>query len=94
MAGAPARIFGLGHRKGALAPGLDADVVVFDPSATRGLDAANLHMRTDHSPYEGKVVTGWPALTVSRGRIVARDGQPADADPGWGRFIPRKASSS
>src|SRR5439155_8381185 len=62
-----ADIFGLRHRKGRLRPGLDADVVVFDPGATRRLDAAVLHMLTDHSPYEGKEVTGWPALVFSRG---------------------------
>jgi dihydropyrimidinase len=94
VAGAPARLFGLAHRKGSLDPGMDADVVVFDPSATRRLDAANLHMRTDHSPYEGMTVTGWAALTVSRGRVVAREGEPEDAEPGWGRFVPRKAASS
>jgi dihydropyrimidinase len=89
--GAPARLFGLDGVKGAIRPGLDADLVVFDPAATRRLDASNLHSRCDHSPYEGVDVTGWPALTLSRGRVVAIDGEPADAVPGWGRFVRRAA---
>jgi dihydropyrimidinase len=87
--GSPARLFGLAHRKGRLAEGLDADVVVFDPLASRRLDAGALHMRTDHSPYEGMEVRGWPAVTIARGRVVARGGEPADVEPGWGRFVPR-----
>ena len=87
--GAPARLFGLDGRKGAVRPGLDADLVVFDPGATRRLDQRNLHSRADHSPYEGLSVTGWPALTFSRGRVVAADGEPADPLPGWGRFVRR-----
>lgn len=87
--GAPARLFGLDRVKGAVRPGLDADLVVFDPAATRRLDAANLHSRCDHSPYAGRVVTGWPALTLSRGRVVAAQGEPVDAPPGWGRFVRR-----
>jgi dihydropyrimidinase len=90
VAGTPARLFGLDHRKGSLSAGLDADVVVFDPSARRRLDASTLHMATDHSPYEGVEVIGWPALTVSRGRVVARDGEPAGTEPGWGEFVLRK----
>ncbi len=90
---APARLFGLGDRKGSLAPGSDADVVVFDPSATRRLDAASLHSRSDHSPYEGMEVTGWAAWTFSRGRAVAKDGEPFDAEPGWGRFVSRRPVS-
>lgn len=86
---APARLFGLAGTKGAVAPGLDADLVVFDPGATRSLDAGALHSRSDHSPYEGRVVAGWPAVTISRGRVVARDGEPADVRPGWGRFVAR-----
>lgn len=89
VAGAPARLFGLDHVKGSVAPGLDADVVIFDPDAHRTLDAANLHMRTDHSPYQGLTVTGWPAAVFSRGRLVARNGEPADVERGWGRFVPR-----
>ncbi|HYM66441.1 MAG TPA: dihydropyrimidinase [Patescibacteria group bacterium] len=92
VAGAPARLFGLAGRKGALRPGSDADAVVFDPRATRRLDAKSLHSRSDHSPYAGMEVTGGPALTISRGRIVASSGEPADADPGWGRFVPRAPS--
>ena len=85
VAGTPARIFGLAHCKGALAPGLDADVVVFDPAARKRLDASSLHMATDHSPYQGTEVIGWPAMTIARGRIVAKDGDrprssPAGAD--------------
>lgn len=89
-AGAPARLFGLAHVKGSIAPGLDADIVVFDPDARKRLDAHRLHMRSDHSPYEGMEVIGWPAVTIARGRIVARDGEPADLAPGWGRFVPRR----
>ena len=89
VAGAPARLFGLSARKGALQVGLDADVVVFDPSLRRSLDARSLHSASDVSPYAGMHVTGWPVLTLSRGRTVARDGQPADAEPGWGRFAAR-----
>lgn len=87
VAGAPARLFGLAHRKGTLATGFDADVVVFDPAARRTLRAARLHSRSDHEPYEGFELTGWPALTISRGRVVARDGEPAGAEPGWGRYV-------
>lgn len=90
VASTPARLFGLGDRKGRLEPGLDADVVVWDPAATRRLDAASLHMRTDHSPYASTTVTGWPALTISRGTVVARDGEPAQIEAGRGRFLPRR----
>lgn len=90
VSGAPARLFGMAYAKGSLAPGMDADVVVFDPEAHRELRAASLHMRTDHSPYEGMSVTGWPAAVFSRGRLVSKDGEPADVRPGWGRFVPRR----
>ncbi len=90
VATAPARLFGLAHRKGSLRAGLDADVVVFDPEARRMLDAARLHSKSDHSPYEGTLVRGWPALTLARGRVVARDGEPVEAEPGWGRFVSRR----
>ena len=56
--------------------------------ASRRLDAARLHMRTDHSPYAGEEVRGWAAVTISRGRVVSRDGEPQVAEPGWGRFVP------
>ncbi len=87
--GAPARLFGLDGTKGAVRPGLDADLVVFDPAATRCLDAASLHSRCDHSPYAGRVVTGWPAVTISRGEVVATAGEPASPAPGRGRFVRR-----
>lgn len=87
--GAPARLFGLDQRKGAVRPGLDADLVVFDPGATRRLDTRSLHSRADHSPYEDLSAIGWPVLTLSRGQVVAANGEPADPLPGWGRFVPR-----
>jgi dihydropyrimidinase len=87
---APARTFGLFPRKGCLRPGADADVVVWDPDRPQSLAAADLHMRVDHSPYEGRVDRGWPALVLSRGRVVARDGG-FRGEPGWGRYVERGA---
>jgi dihydropyrimidinase len=88
---APAKLFGLHPRKGSLLPGADADVVVFDPRAERQLLPERLHMRADHSPYSDVVVRGWPRAVLSRGRLVARDGEPV-GEPGWGRFVARGAS--
>jgi dihydropyrimidinase len=87
---APARTFGLLPRKGSLRAGSDADVVVWDPERPQALDASMLHMRTDHSPYEGRVVRGWPELVLSRGRVVAREGR-FEGEPGWGRYVERDA---
>jgi dihydropyrimidinase len=85
---APAKTFGLFPRKGCLRARSDADVVVWDPERAQALDAVALHMRTDHSPYEGRVVRGWPELVLSRGRVVARDGR-FRGEPGWGRYMER-----
>lgn len=85
---APAKTFGLWPAKGSLAVGSDADVVVWDPAATRRLDADQLDMAVDHSPYAGRVSSGWPRLVLSRGAVVARDGRFVGT-PGWGRYLQR-----
>jgi dihydropyrimidinase len=83
-----ASIFGL-RTKGAVLPGYDADLVVWDPSVRRTLSAATQHCRADHSIYEGITVAGQARFTLVRGRIVARQGQPV-GDAGWGRLAERR----
>jgi dihydropyrimidinase len=83
----PAKIFGLAHRKGDLQPGLDADVVVFDPHEERILSAADLHSAAGYTPYEGLPVTGRVRTTISRGVPIYKDGVLHDA-PGHGQFVP------
>jgi len=68
-----AKLMGLYPRKGTIAVGSDADLVIFDPERTRTIDAAMLQSRADYSVYEGWEVTGWPVMTLSRGEVVFRD---------------------
>jgi dihydropyrimidinase len=71
----PARMFGLYPRKGTIAAGADADIVVYDPAATQTLGVATHHMNVDYSAYEGLQVTGKVDVTMSRGQIVVADGE-------------------
>ncbi len=82
----PARIFGLYPQKGTLAPGSDADVVVFDPTREFTIRAENQHSKAGYTLYEGRTVLGWPELSFQRGRAVLRDGEVV-AQPGQGRFL-------
>jgi dihydropyrimidinase len=88
----PARLFGLYPRKGTIAIGSDADLVVFDPARRRRLSARRDHSRVDYSLYEGREVTGAPDVVIARGRIVVDQGEPVEA-PGTGRFVPRERFS-
>ncbi len=88
---APARLFGL-TRKGHLAPGYDADLVIFDPERWITLEAGEtLHERVDWSPYEGRHVQGWTRDVLSRGRVIVRGGEFV-GEPGWGCFVERVKS--
>jgi dihydropyrimidinase len=88
---APARIFGLYPQKGTLAPGADADIVIFDPDREVTLSRAVLHERTDYTPYEGLALRGYPVMTVARGRVLVEDGKFVGAKE-RGRFLVRKLS--
>ena len=83
-----ARLLGLYPQKGAIAPGSDADLVLWDPAESRPVRAATFVSNGDYSPYEGWPVTGWPRMTISRGEIIARNGR-VDALRGRGQ-VPRR----
>ncbi|MFE8940827.1 MULTISPECIES: dihydropyrimidinase [unclassified Streptomyces] len=84
----PARMFGLHPQKGTLAPGADADVVVYDPHATQTLSAETHHMNVDYSAYEGRTVTGQVETVLSRGEVVI-DQRKYVGRAGHGVFTPR-----
>jgi len=87
----PARIFGLYPRKGTIAVGGDADLVLFDPARRQRIDERTLHSRAGYDPFHGLEVTGVPVMTLSRGEIVARDGQLLSR-PGRGQHVLRRRS--
>jgi dihydropyrimidinase len=88
VATAPAKMFGLYPRKGTIAPGSDADIVVFDPRVERMISARTHHMNVDYSPYEGRAVRGLPDVVLQRGKVLVRDGQ-FHGRAGDGKFQPR-----
>jgi dihydropyrimidinase len=87
----PARMFGVYPRKGVLAPGSDADVVVYNPNTKTRIGVATHHMNLDYSAYEGFVVDGGVDTVLSRGRVVLDNGA-YTGRPGHGRFLKRGLS--
>jgi len=88
MCANPARTFGLAT-KGTLDPGTDADLILFDPSATYTITAADNASQADYSIYEGREVTGRPTMTLVRGEVVAEDGEVV-GEPGHGEYVARE----
>jgi dihydropyrimidinase len=85
---APAKLFGMFPRKGTIAVGSDADLVVYDPTATRTISAKTHHMDVDYSCYEGRQVKGRSDVVLSRGTVIVRDGA-FTGKKGHGRFVKR-----
>jgi D-hydantoinase len=90
LSAAPARIFGLAPRKGAIAPGADADLLVIDPSIRWTLDERQLHSEVGYSNWHGWELQGKPVLSLIRGQVVL-DGDALRVEPGYGRYLPREA---
>jgi len=87
---APAKIYGIYPRKGTIAIGSDADLVVVDLDREKVVRAEDLKGMSGFSPFEGKTLRGWPVATIKAGRIAARDGE--IVAPPSGRYLPRAAS--
>lgn len=83
----PARLNGIHPRKGVIAPGADADLVLLDPHTPRTVHAQNLHTATDYSPYEDQTLTGWPHTVLVAGRVVIDNGETTGVT-GTGRALP------
>jgi dihydropyrimidinase len=89
VATAPAKLFGLFPRKGTIAIGSDADLVLFDPDAEHVISAKTHHMRVDYSMFEGIKVKGMPKTVLSRGRAVIENGKFV-GKAGSGEFVRRQ----
>jgi dihydropyrimidinase len=88
VATAPAKLFGLYPKKGTIAIGADADLVLWDPERPQSLSVRDLHMRVDYSPYEDMTVRGSPSHVLSRGVVIVDNGK-FSGKPGAGRFLRR-----
>jgi dihydropyrimidinase len=84
----PAKLFGLYPRKGTVAVGSDADLVVFDPEKKVRIEAATQQSRSDYNLFEGTEVTGSPETVLVRGTVVVEGGE-LKVEPGYGQFVKR-----
>ncbi len=87
LCAAPARIFGIADRKGGLRAGLDGDLVLIDPEASRVVATEHIHSRPGRSAFEGVRLKGWPVFTALRGNVVAEAGE--TVGQAQGRFVTR-----
>jgi dihydropyrimidinase len=90
---APAKIYNLYPRKGSIAIGADADIVVWDPKHQVTLADDVMHDGARYTPYAGRTVTGWPTTAMRRGEVVVRDGK-LMAKPGSGAWLPRAGGAA
>ena len=87
-----AKMYGLYPRKGTIAVGADADIAIWDPNRKLTVTHDLLHDGSDYTPYEGLEITGWPTLTMVRGKVVMRDGK-LEGARGYGMYLPRGRSA-
>lgn len=87
----PAKIFGLYPKKGVISVGSDADIIIIDPKKEVSLSKAMLHENVDYTPYEGVKLTGYPVLTMVRGKVIARDNVFV-GEKGYGEYLYRKSN--
>jgi dihydropyrimidinase len=88
----PAKIFGLFPKKGIIATGSDADIVIIDPTIKKKISSNELHMGVDWTPFDGWKIEGFPILTISRGEVIVENGE-FTGKAGRGRFLPREPIS-
>ncbi len=89
LAERPAILFGLGDRKGVIAPGADGDLVLVDPDAERTVTPSVIHSKMKHSVFQDERLRGWPVLTILRGHVIAEAG--ALVGSPVGQFVARGA---
>jgi dihydropyrimidinase len=86
-----AKMYGLYPQKGSIAPGFDADIVLWDPNRKETISQSLLHHGSDYTPYEGQKVTGWPVATILHGKVMVENGRIV-GEPGDGRLLKRGLS--
>jgi len=84
----PAKLFGLAPAKGAVVPGADADIILYDPDKIHNISYKNMHSNLDHTIWEGTELKGYPVSTYSRGRLICENGK-FTGTQGYGRFLTR-----
>jgi dihydropyrimidinase len=89
----PAKIYGLHPKKGSIAIGADADIVIWDPERKVTLADAMVKDRAGYTPYAGRTIKGWPVTVLRRGEVIVADAA-LSAAPGSGRFLPRSAGAA
>jgi dihydropyrimidinase len=88
----PARLHGLYPRKGTIAVGSDADLVIYDPDKEVTLSHKTLHQQVDYCPFEGRTLRGYPRAVLLRGQVIVQDGEFV-GKVGQGQFVPGRAFS-